>query len=108
MMLSDAVKQVGADENIEAAFLRLYGSQVQPENFRKLFNAVRKCPAEMIETIQQHADKSPDDAFRAIHPDYVNVGEFMAAVLDARKAAPEQSVAEVETTQDVETENAEG
>lgn len=87
MKLSEAIKQVGPEENIEAAFLRLYGQQVQPENFRKVFQTVRNCPAEILQAIQQHADKSPEEAFRAIHPDYVNIGEFMAAVLESRKPA---------------------
>ncbi len=85
MKLSEAVQQVGADENIESAFIRLFGDQMQPEQFRKLFNTVRKVPQTMIQKIQQNAELSPDDAFKAICPDYVNVGEFMTAVLESRK-----------------------
>jgi hypothetical protein len=85
MKLSQAVQQVGPEENIEAAFTRLFGDQAQPEQFRKLFNTVRRVPQEMIQKIQQNAELSPDAAFKVIHPDYVNVGEFMTAVLESRK-----------------------
>ncbi len=44
MKLSEAVSQVGPEENIEAAFVRLYGAQVKPEDFRSVFNAVRSVP----------------------------------------------------------------
>ena len=100
MKLSEAIQQVGPDENIEAAFIRLYGEQQQPEQFRKLFNTVRRVPQEMIQKIQQNADLSPDDAFKVIHPDYVNVGEFMTVVLESRKqqASVQTTVAEPEET----------
>ena len=104
MKLSDAVKQVGADENIEAAFTRIYGDQVQPENFRRLFNTLRKVSADMLQKIQQNADKTADEAFLAIHPDHVDIGQFMHAVIESRKP-----VSEVDKTTDaIETENAEG
>ncbi len=92
MKLSEAVQQVGPEENIEAAFIRLYGGQTQPEQFRRLFNTVRKIPAELLQKIQEHADLAPDDAFKTIYPDHVNIGEFMTAVLESRKPSvePEQ------------------
>jgi hypothetical protein len=91
MQLSEAVKQVGSEENIEAAFLRLYGSQVKPEHFRQVFNAVRSVPQEMIDKIQEHAALTPEEAFRKCCPEYVDVGQFMTAVLESRKPQAEQS-----------------
>lgn len=91
MKLSEAVNQVGPEENIEAAFVRLYGSQTKPEDFRRVFNAVRSVPQEMIDKIQEHAALTPDEAFRKCHPEYVDIGQFMTAVLESRKPQAEQS-----------------
>ena len=84
MQLSEAVSEVGPEENIEAAFVRLYGNQVKPEDFRRVFNAVRRLPQEMIDKIQEHAGLTPDEAFRKCCPEYVDIGQFMTAVLESR------------------------
>ncbi len=39
----------------------------------------------MIDKIQEHAALTPDEAFRKCHPDYVDIGQFMTAVLESRK-----------------------
>ena len=91
MQLSEAVSQVGPEEDIEAAFVRLYGNQVKPEDFRRVFNVVRRLPQEMIDKIQEHAALTPEEAFRKCFPDYVDVGQFLTAVLESRKPQAEQS-----------------
>lgn len=90
MQLSDAVSQVGKEENIEAAFVRLYGNQTKPEDFRRVFNAIRSVSQEMIDKIQEHAALTPDEAFRKCCPEYVDIGQFLTAVLESRKPKTEQ------------------
>lgn len=84
MKLSEAVEQVVPDENIEAAFIRLYGNQPQPEQFRIWFRVVNHIPQDLIDKIQEHGALSPEAAFRQCFPDYVDIGQFHTAVLEAR------------------------
>lgn len=84
MKLSEAVAQVSPDENIEAAFIRLYADQPQPEQFRNWFRVVNHIPQELIGKIQEHSALTPEQAFRKCFPDYVDIGQFHTAVLEAR------------------------
>lgn len=84
MNLQNAVEQVGADENIESAYIRLFGDQINPEQFTRWFQVVRQVPAEFIPLIQEHAKLAPHEAFRKCFPDYVDIGKFMDAVIESR------------------------
>lgn len=92
MLLSEAVQQVGQDENPEAAYIRLFADQMQPDKFQRWFQIVRQVPVELVTKMQDHATLAPHDAFKMCYPDHVNVGEFINAVNESRmpQDAPQQ------------------
>ena len=51
----------------------------------------------MINKIQEHAALTPEDAFRKCCHEYVDVGQFMTAVLESRTPKVEQPVSEEPT-----------
>lgn len=99
MLLSEAVEQVGQNENPEAAYIRLFADQMQPDKFQRWFQTVRQVPVELVPKMQEHAKLAPHDAFKMCYPDYVNVGQFINAVNESRKpqVAPEKPQVEVPT-----------
>ena len=98
--LSDVVKSVLDGETSDEAYLRLYGSQMKPCTFRRVFAAVGRkedtteVSADDVNRIKGYVAEgmNVDEAFKAHCPDFVGPGEFanaFAKEMKARKAAAE-------------------
>jgi hypothetical protein len=100
--LSELIKTVTVGEDGDQAFVRLYGSQVKPCDFRRWFTQVKLTGASLetdeatIAKIKEYlADElTVDEAFKDFCPDYVGPGEFSVAytkqvkILKATTEAP--------------------
>ncbi len=105
--LSELIKTVSVGEDGDQAYVRLYGSQVKPCDFRRWFTQVKLTGASLetdeatVAKIKEYLTEelTVDEAFKDFCPDYVGPGEFSVwytKQVMILKAAAEAPVAVVE------------
>lgn len=105
--LSELIKTVTVGEDGDQAFVRLYGSQVKPCDFRRWYAQIKltETSAETDEAtvakIKEYIaeELTVDEAFKDFCPDYVGPGEFSVAYtrqVRILKAAAESVIAPVD------------
>jgi hypothetical protein len=85
--LSELIKTVQVGEDGDQAYVRLYGSQVKPCDFRRWYAQVKltetctETDEATVAKIKEYiADEIPvDEAFKDFCPNYVGPGEFSVA-----------------------------
>lgn len=105
--LSELIKTVTVGEDGDQAYVRLYGSQVKPCDFRRWYAQVKLTGASLetdeatVAKIKEYLaeELTVDEAFKDFCPGYVGPGEFSVAytkqvrILKAAVAAPVAVVA---------------
>ena len=105
--LSELIKTVTVGEDGDQAYVRLYGSQVKPCDFRRWYAQVKLTDASLetdeatVAKIKEYLaeELTVEEAFKDFCPDYVGPGEFSVAytrqvrILKAAVAAPVAVVA---------------
>lgn len=109
--LSELIKTILVGEDGDQAYVRLYGSQVKPCDFRRWFAQVkltgdsRETDADTVEQIKLYVaeEMTVDEAFKDFCPDYIGPGEFSVAYTQqVRVLKAAQPVPVVEPTGDTE------
>lgn len=85
--LSELIKTVSVGEDGDQAYVRLYGSQVKPCDFRRWYAQVKLTDASLetdeatVAKIKEYLveELTVDEAFKDFCPDYVGPGEFSVA-----------------------------
>lgn len=102
--LSELIKTVTVGEDGDQAYVRLYGSQVKPCDFRRWYAQVKMTEGSLetdeatVAKIKEYLaeELTVDEAFKDFCPDYVGPGEFSVAYtkqVRILKAAAESQVA---------------
>ena len=100
--LKEVIKTVHDGEDADQAYARLYGHQMRPCTFRRVFAAIQsknettEVDAETLVKIRSYVDEkmNVDEAFSSHCPDFVSPGQFSVAFekeLKARKKPVPQS-----------------
>lgn len=100
--LSEMIKTIQDDEDGDQAYGRLFGHQMRPCTFRRVFTAIQsgqgttEVDAETAAKIKVYVDEkmNVDEAFKSHCPEFIGPGEFSVAFdkeKKARKSVPAPS-----------------